>query len=456
MKADINKNFFATQIGSILATAGSAVGLGNIWRFPTVTGQNGGAAFILIYLFFNLILGVTCMMAEFIVGRNGASNPMRAYIKAGKKKSWGVMGILAILCGSLILSFYSVVAGWCVYYLYLAITGGVLGSFDQIQSTFSALVGEKDIYICCTISVLFVVITHLIVVQGVQKGIERSAKYMVPMLILLLIALGMASTSLPGAWRGLEFLFKPDFSKVTVHTLYEAMSMAFFSLSLGTACLVTYASYFREDANIGKFALQISIIDVVVAILAGITIFPAAFSVGVEPDAGPSLIFLTIPNVFTQAFSPTSGYYLSILFYFLLVLAALTSTISMHEIGTSLLSQEMKTSRTVAGTVITLFCCVMGTLCAMSFSHPDIGVLGGTLFDNLDSVTSKVFMPIGTFATCLLVGWIMSRRTVLRQLTSNSLYPLPRTAIRLFFILVKFVCPILTAIIFVVSIFFTN
>ncbi|MBQ1797082.1 MAG: sodium-dependent transporter, partial [Prevotella sp.] len=255
---------------------------------------------------------------------------------------------------------------------------------------------------------------------------------------------------------GLEFLFKPDFSKVTMHTFYEAMSMAFFSLSLGTACLVTYASYFRKDSNIGKFALQISIIDVVVAILAGITIFPAAFSVGVEPDAGPSLIFLTIPNVFTQAFSPTAGYYLSILFYFLLVLAALTSTISMHEIGTSLLSQEMKTSRTVAGTLVTIFCCIMGTLCALSFSHPNIGVMGSTLFDNLDSVTSKVFMPIGAFATCMLVGWVMSRKTVMRQLTSNNRYAWSHPTLRTFFFLVKFVCPILIGIIFVVNIFFTN
>ena len=456
MKADIKKNFFATQIDSILATAGSAVGLGNIWRFPTVTGQNGGAAFILIYLFFNIFLGVSCMLTEFIVGRNGKSNPMRSYIKAGNSKLWGVMGFISFLCGSLILSFYSVVAGWCVYYLYLAITGGVLGSFDHIQSTFTALVGTEDIYICCAISVLFVIITHIIIVQGVQKGIEKAATYMVPLLILLLIALGVASCSLPGAWKGLEFLFKPDFSKVTMHTLYEAMSMAFFSLSLGTACLVTYASYFREDAHIGRFALQISIIDILVAILAGICIFPAAFSVGVQPDAGPSLIFLTIPNVFTQAFSPTAGYYLSILFYFLLVLAALTSTISMHEIGTSLISQELKTSRGMAGTLVTIFCCIMGTLCAMSFSHPDIGVLGSTLFDNLDSVTSKVFMPIGAFATCMLVGWIMSRRTVLRQLTSNALYPLPHSVIRLFFFLIRFVCPILIGIIFVVNIFFTN
>ena len=454
--AELKKNYFATQIGSILATAGSAVGLGNIWRFPTVTGQNGGAAFILIYLFFNLFLGVSCMLTEFIVGRNGKSNPMRSYIKAGNSKLWGVMGLISFLCGSLILSFYSVVAGWCVYYLYLAITGGVLGSFDHIQSTFSALVGDKDVYICCAISVLFIVITHLIVVQGVRKGIEKASTYMVPLLILLLIALGVASCSLPGAWKGLDFLFKPDFSKVTIHTFYEAMSMAFFSLSLGTACLVTYASYFRGKANIGKYALQISIIDISVAILAGLTIFPAAFSVGVEPDAGPSLIFLTIPNVFTQAFSPTAGYYLSILFYFLLVLAALTSTISMHEIGTSLLSQEMKTSRTVAGTLVTIFCCIMGTLCALSFSHPNIGVMGSTLFDNLDSVTSKVFMPIGAFATCMLVGWVMSRKTVMRQLTSDNRYAWSRPTLRTFFFLVKFVCPILIGIIFVVNIFFTN
>lgn len=454
--ANNKTTFFATQIGSILATAGSAVGLGNIWRFPTVTGQNGGAAFILIYLFFNIFLGVACMLTEFIVGRNGASNPLRAYIKAGRHKSWGIIGILSLLCGSLILSFYSVVAGWCVYYLYLAITGGVLGSFDHIQTTFTTLVSTEGIYTCCAISVLFVVLTHLIIVQGVQKGIERASTCMVPLLILLLIVLGIASCSLPGAWKGLEFLFRPDFSKVTAHTFYDAMSMAFFSLSLGTACLVTYASYFRKDANIGRYALQISIIDVLVAILAGITIFPAAFSVGVEPDAGPSLIFLTIPNVFTSAFSPTAGYYLSILFYFLLVLAALTSTISMHEIGTSLLSQELKTSRTMAGNIITVFCSIMGILCALSFSHPDIGLFGSTLFDNFDSFTSKVLMPVGAFATCVLVGWIMPRLTIVRQLTSNARYPWPRFMLELFIFLVKFVCPTLIGIIFVVNIFFTN
>ena len=446
-----NSNTFATQLGSILATAGCAVGLGNIWRFPTVAGQNGGAAFIFIYIFFNVALGLICMMTEFIVGRNGACNPFRAYIKAGRNSAWGLMGIMSVICSVLILSFYCVVSGWCTYYLYLALKGGVLGSVTHIQETFRELTSADGIFVCCSLSVLFIVLTHIIVVQGVQKGIEKAAKYMVPLLQVLLVLLGIAACSLPNSWSGIEFLFKPDFSKVTAKTFYEAMSMSFFSLSLGTACLVTYASYFSKQANIIKSAAQISLIDICVAILAGVMIFPAAFSVGIQPDAGPSLIFLTLPNVFTTAFSTTVGYVVSILFYALLVLAALTSTISLHEIGTSLISQEMHTSRVKSGMVITVICSFLSILCALSFVHPEIGVMGQTLFDNFDSVTSKVFMPVGAFFTSLLVGWVMSRRTVMKQLTSNARYHWSKGMIKLFFVFVRFVCPVFILIIFIVN-----
>lgn len=451
MSKPLRHNTFATQLGSILATAGCAVGLGNIWRFPTVAGQNGGAAFIFIYMFFNVALGLTCMMTEFIVGRNGACNPFRAYIKAGRNKAWGLMGVMSVICSILILSFYCVVAGWCTYYLYLAIRGGVLGSFAQIQQTFNELTSADGILTCCSLSVLFIVLTHVIVVQGVQKGIEKAAKYMVPLLQVLLILLGIAACSLPNSWSGVEFLFKPDFSKVTAKTFYEAMSMSFFSLSLGTACLVTYASYFHKEANILKSAAQISLIDVIVAILAGVMIFPAAFSAGVQPDAGPSLIFLTLPHVFTTAFSSSAGYAVSILFYALLVLAALTSTISLHEIGTSLISQEMRASRTKAGSIVTVICSLLSILCALSFVYPEIGVMGQTLFNNFDSVTSKLFMPIGALFTSLLVGWVMSRRTVLRQLTSYGRFHWSKGMIGLFYLFIRFVCPIFILIIFVVN-----
>ena len=440
---------FASTVGMILATAGSAVGLGNIWRFPTMTGENGGAAFILIYMIFNIAIGFVGMLAEFIIGRNGACDPVNAYIKAGGSRGWALFGILGSLCTSLILSFYSVVAGWCIYYLFLALQGQVLGSPEYIENTFTQLIGNDGIMTCCLISVIFVILTYFIVARGVQKGIESASKLMVPLLFVLLIVLGIAACTLPGAMSGLEFLFKPDLSKVTWKTVFEAMSNSFFSLSLGVACLVTYASYMKKEVNLPKSALQVVCIDVGVAILAGLMVFPAAFSVGVRPDSGPSLIFLTLPNVFTAAFSASVGYVISILFYALLVLAALTSTISMLEVGTVSLEKTLGISRQKAAALETVFCCVMGTLCAMSFAKPEIGFAGATLFDNCDYITAKFMMPIGGFFTCILVGWFMQRDRVMKQLTSGGRYNWPPLAVDVFFFLLRFVCPICIAVIFI-------
>ena len=457
----IKKATFASTIGMILATAGSAVGLGNIWRFPTMTGENGGAAFIMIYMIFNVLIGFVGMVAEFTVGRHSGLNPVRAYIQAGGEKEdgtmrkhsnlWGIMGIVGALCTSLVLSFYSVVAGWCIYYLFLAFDDMVLGTPDFVSNTFGRLIGQDGIYTCCSISVIFILLTFFIVERGVQKGIERASKIMVPGLFVLLIILGIASCSLPGASAGLEYLFMPDLSKVTWHTVFEAMSHSFFSLSLGTACLCTYASYMKHETNLAKSALEIACIDVGVAIMAGIMIFPAAFSVGVQPDSGPSLIFITLPNVFTQAFPHTIAYVISILFYALLVLAALTSTISMLEIGTVVMEQELHLTRRMAALIETLFCCIVGGLCALSFAHPEIGIAGKTLFDNCDYITAKFFMPLGGMVTCILVGWIMSRESVMAQLTNYFRLQIKPWVITLFYFLVRFVCPILIGIIFILN-----
>ena len=452
---------FASTLGMILATAGSAVGLGNIWRFPTMTGENGGAAFILIYMVFNILIGFVGMVGEFSVGRHGACDSVHAYIKAGGVREdgtprkggrwWGLFGIMGGLCTALIMSFYSVVAGWCVYYLYLALGNGVLGTPEHIQATFGNLVGEEGIMNCCVLSIIFIACTYLIVARGVQKGIERASKLMVPILFVLLIVLGIAACSLPGAVKGLEFLFMPDLSKVTLKTVFEALSHSFFSLSLGAACLCTYASYMKKDVNLPKAALQIACIDVGVAILAGIMIFPAAFSVGVSPDSGPSLIFLTLPNVFTQAFHGTLGYIISVLFYFLLVLAALTSTISMLEVGTVSIEKRFSISRAKAAGIETLFCMVVGTLCALSFTHPEIGLAGQTFFDNCDYITAKFMMPIAGFFTCVLVGWVMPKAWVVKQLTSEGRFPWAQGWIATFFFLMRYVCPLLIAVIFIGS-----
>lgn len=437
---------FASRTGLILATAGSAVGLGNIWRFPTTTGENGGAAFILVYIICTLLLGLPGMMSEFIIGRNGGGNAMRSYIKGGNKRAWGAVGIMGMLCAIIILGFYSVVAGWCIYYLYQALTDNVLGDAQTIATNFDALVSNT--WIPSLMSILFVLLTHSIIIRGVQGGIEKASKWMMPLLFVLLIIIIVASCSLPGAWKGIEFLFKPDFSKITSKVLFEALGQSFFSISLGTACLCTYAAYFDKKTNLLRSSVQIACIDCGIAIMAGMMIFPAAFSVGVQPDAGPNLIFLTLPGVFTQAFPHPVAYAVAILFFALLTLAALTSTISMHEIGTSLLSEELRISRTKAATVITLCCCIISILSALSMGPIPMGVMGKSLFANFDALTSNILLPFGALLSTTLVGWVMPHRKVICQLTSYGNYRWRKWAVNIFFLLLRFVCPMGIALIF--------
>lgn len=435
------------RIGVILATAGSAVGLGNIWRFPTMAGQDGGSAFIILYLICTLMLGLPGMIAEFIVGRHGAANAVRSYSNIIGKRAWGTVGVLGVLAASMILGFYSVVAGWCIYYLYASVMGNVNGDTAYVQEFFGTLI--NDPVKPALMSVLFICTTHFVVARGVKGGIEKASNILMPLLFLLLIILVVASCSLPGAWNGIEFLFKPDFSKVTSRVVLDAMGQAFFSLSLGTACLCTYASYFSRQTNLMRSSVEIISIDCLIAILAGLMIFPAAFSVGVNPDSGPSLIFITLPNVFQQAFgdTPALAYGISILFYALLALAALTSTISMHEIGTAFLSEEAKMKRGVAAACITTLCCVFGILCAWSLgAHPEIAIAGKSLFDCFDFVTGQILLPVGGFLTCLLVGWLVPTNVVKDEFTNWG--TLPSTFFLIFLWAIRVVCPVGIFIIF--------
>ncbi len=436
---------FGSKLGMILATAGSAVGLGNIWRFPTTAGENGGAAFILVYILFTLLLGLPGMLGEFLVGRSGGGNALHSYAKAGGNRLWGLTGVMGMFCSAIILGFYSVVAGWCLFYLFQAVCDNVLGDRAFIQSEFNALVAHP--WLPAVISVAFIFFTHAIIVRGVQRGIEKASKAMMPMLFVLMLLLIIASCSLPGAMKGITFLFKPDFSKLTADVMYEAIGQSFFSLSLGTACLCTYAAYFRKEVNIFKSAVQVAGIDCGVAIMAGLMIFPAAFAVGLQPDAGPSLIFQTLPYVFQQAFPHTVAYVVSIIFFALLTLAALTSTISMHEIGTSLLSEEMRLSRRAAALMVTLFCSVIGILSALSMGPCPMGFFGDTLFGNFDSLTSNILLPFGAFVTSLLVGWRMPKDVIMEELTSGGRYPWARWAFGTFLFLVRFFVPACIAVI---------
>ena len=434
---------FGSRLGAILAAAGSAVGLGNIWRFPFETGNHGGAAFILIYLGCVLFFGIPIMIAEFSIGRHSRSNTARAYQKLAPGTHWRWVGRMGVLAGFLILGYYSVVAGWTLDYIVQAAANSFAG---QTADGFIAANPWRPAMWMLT----FMLITHFIVVKGVEKGIEQSSKIMMPMLFILLIILAICAISLPGASNGIKFLLQPDFNKVDGNVLLGAMGQAFFSLSLGMGCLCTYASYFRKDVNLPKTALNVGLIDTMVAILSGFIIFPAAFSVGLQPDAGPSLLFITLPNVFQQAFGgvPWLAIILSIMFYLLLALAALTSTISLHEVATAYLHEEFDMTRRKAAILVTTGCSVLGVLCSLSLGvGKELTIFGMTLFDFFDFLTAKIMLPLGGFFIAIFTGWFLDKHIVWEEVSNNG--TLKRSIYRSWLFLLKYVAPIGIAFIFV-------
>ena len=444
-----NRANFGSKIGVILASAGSAVGLGNIWRFPYETGNHGGAAFILIYLACVLILGIPIMVSEFLIGRRSQANTAGAYQKLapGTHRRW--VGRMGVLAGFLILGYYSVVAGWTLEFIGEAAIGSFAGktAADYISSftAFSTNPWRPLIWL-----VLFLLSTHFIIVKGVEKGIEKSAKIMMPMLFILLLILAVCSLLLPGAGTGVEFLLKPDWEKVDASVFLGAMGQAFFSLSLGMGCLCTYASYFKQDTNLTKTAFSVSLIDTFVAILAGLIIFPAAFSVGIQPDAGPSLIFITLPNVFQQAFSgvPLLSYVSSVMFYVLLAVAALTSTISLHEVVTAYLHEEFHLSRKRAASLVTGGCIFLGVFCSLSLGvGSEYTLFGLTLFDLFDFVTAKLMLPLGGLFIALFTGWYLDKKIVWEEISNRGTLRLPFYKLLIF--ILKFIAPVAIVLIFI-------
>jgi NSS family neurotransmitter:Na+ symporter len=411
-----------------------------------MTGQNGGAAFILVYLGCVFILGIPGMISEFIVGRYSQSNAARAYGSVGFKRA-KYIGYLGILTSTIILGFYAVVAGWCLQYLFASISGKLNGDTNYIIEYFKTF--SSDPIQPCLWGVGFVLITHYVVAKGVNDGIERASKLLMPLLLILLVILVVASCLLPGASKGIDFLLMPDFSKVSSDVFLEALGQAFFSLSLGTACLCTYASYFKKDSNILKSATQIALLDSFIAILAGLMIFPAAFSVGVQPDSGPSLIFITLPNVFRQAFEtmPVVGFIISILFYALLVFAALTSTISMHEIGTAFFHEELHLPRNKAAWILTTVCGLIAIFCSLSVgAYSQLQLFGMSLMDFCDFLTAQFMLPAGAFFTSILIGWFVEKQLIADEFTNNG--TLKDTFLKAYIFSVKFIVPLCILLIF--------
>ena len=438
---------FTTKLGIILATAGSAVGLGNIWRFPYMAGENGGAVFILIYFFCVLLLGIPCMISEFIIGRHAHSNTARAFRKMSGGTAWTLIGYMGVLTGFLITGYYAVVSGWCLHYIWSRIIGHLEGDPQYFRSffiDFSSHPGKPVFWLA-----FIMVLTYLIVEHGVQKGIERASKILMPTLFILLLIIVVASCLLPGAGKGIEFLFKPNWNAIDSNVFLSALGQSFYSLSIAMGCICTYASYFTRQTNLSKSAIQIGIIDSIVAILAGLMIFPAAFSVGVSPDSGPSLIFITLPNVFQQAFAgmPIVGYFIALMFYSLLSLAALTSLMSLVEVSTAFCQEEMHISRKRATFLVVASASVIGMFCSLSLGGYDVlQLFGMSLFDIFDFVTGQIFLPIVGFLTCIFIGWFVPHKVVRDEFTNWG--TLRGTFFHLYLFLVKYVCPLCILFIF--------
>lgn len=438
---------FGTKLGIILATAGSAVGLGNVWRFPYMAGENGGAVFIIIYIICVMLLGIPCMISEFIIGRHGQSNTARAYSLMAGGSAWKFIGYMGVFTGFLITGYYAVVSGWCLQYIWASLVGHLQGDPEYFKAYFQQLSAHPVKPVFWAIIILF--ITYLVIKNGVRDGIERASKMLMPTLFILLLVIVVASCMLPGADAGISFLFHPNWCSINSDVFLGALGQSFYSLSIAMGCLCTYASYFSRQTDLTKAALQIGIIDCLVAILAGLMIFPAAFSVGVSPDSGPSLIFITLPNVFQQAFGtmPIVGYFVSLLFFTLLALAALTSLISLHEVSTAFLHEELHLTRRKAAVIVTIACSIMATFSSLSLGGVEgMSMLGMTLFDIFDFVTGQIFLPVVGFLTSIFLGWFVPHRVVRDEFTNWG--TLRGRFFHLYLFLVKYVCPLAILFIF--------
>lgn len=437
---------FASKLGLIAAAAGSAVGLGNIWRFPSEAAGGGGALFIFLYIGCIIFFGIPLMMGEFIIGRSGRANASRSFENLTSHKSWKWVGRLGILTAFLILGFYMVVCGWTLEYILQSISGQLMSS-GNFAENFNNLLQNSNRQILWM--VIFTLLTAFFILGGVKKGIEQSAKILMPLLFILLIVLGIRSVTLDGALEGITFLFKPDFETVKSTIFLDAIGQAFFSLSLGMGCMTTYGSYFRDDSNLRKTAVQVSMLDVLVALLAGIIIFPAAFALTQTPDTivsslvagGPGLLFITIPQLFHHL--PFSDLWAS-LFFILLGIAALTSTISLMEVVTTFLHEELNMLRRNAVTFIAMGVVMLGVISSISPSF----------FEILDYTTAKIMLPLSGLFISLFIGWRLDRNITNAQLTNDGSLPVSVRFLKLYVFILKYIAPVAIASIFVYGVFF--
>ena len=446
----MKRDNFGSRFGALVAMAGSAVGLGNLWRFPYLVGENGGAAFIIIYILLCFVICLPIFISEFMIGRRSQKNAFAAFRDLSDGSSWRWVGLFTIIVPMIVLSYYSVIGGWSIEYLLKSLNFSFAG---EARDTFSTMFGG---FVSSTWGPLlahtgFLFLTALIVVVGIKDGIEKFSKVMMPLLFVIVLSIAIYSLTLPGSKAGVEYLFYPDFSKLTGKSVADALGQAFFSLSLGFGTIMTYASYVSKKENIMFQSVTTAFSDLLFAMIAGVAIMPAVFAFGISPQAGPGLVFETLPYVFGQM--PAGGV-IAILFFVALLVAALTSSISMLEVAVAYLVEEKKFSRIGACVTLFVLCWILGALCSLSFgplSH--IQIRGGNIFDFLDSLSSNVLMTLGSLFTVLFVGWRLKKTDVYEEFTNGG--SLSRNA-KLFgalWFLIRYIAPVAIIAIFISGIF---
>ncbi len=433
-----NNEHFGSKIGAIAALAGSAIGLGNIWKFPYLTGENGGAAFILIYIACICFIGIPIMLAEFSIGRRGGKDVYGTFKTLAPKTKWGAFSIITIATSAIILSYYGTIAGWTMQYMCLSFTNVFQNATPaHVEELFAEFTSHP--YRPVIWQILFMIITAAVIIGGVKNGIERSSKVMMPILLLIIIILCFRSTTInEKSIDGLKFLFKPNIDAISGKTILAAMGQAFFSLSVGMGVIMTYGAYVKKNENIHQMAYQVVISDTAVAILAGVAILPATFAFGMAPNAGPGLVFLTLPQVFAQM---PLGQIWSFLFFLLIVLAALTSSISLLEVTVAYLINKLNIKRVTATIITTFIITIIGVFTTLAFGPlKDITLFNLNIFDIMDYTASNILLPLGGILICYFAGWVLGKESLRDEITNGN-----KLKIKLFdfyFFIMRYVAPI--------------
>ena len=447
----MKRDSFGSRFGALVAMAGSAVGLGNLWRFPYLVGENGGAAFIIVYVILSFVICLPIFVSEFVIGRRSQKNAYSAFRDLSGGSAWRWVGLFTIIVPLIVLSYYSVIGGWSIEYLLKSLTFSFTGGESQsalstmfsdfVSSAWGPLLGHTG----------FLLLTTLIVMVGIKEGIERFSKVMMPMLFFIVIGIAIYSMTLPGAKAGLDYLFNPDFSKINGKAIAAALGQAFFSLSLGFGTIMTYASYVDKKENALFQSVATASSDLLFALVAGMAIMPAVFAFGISPQSGPGLVFETLPYVFGQM--PAGGF-IAILFFVALLVAAITSSISMLEVAVAYLVEEKKFSRIGAGALLFAICWVVGAVCTLSFGPLSyIKIDGGNIFDFFDNLSSNVLMTLGSLLTVLFVGWRLKKTDVYDEFTNGGTLSTNAKIFGVLWFLIRYICPLAILIIFISGLF---